>query len=66
MNKEFWSVWVNGLHHLVIPYSQTSVETCENLTNAGFNEIWDSAPSEFDGAQYAAKYAGAVIPVQKS
>lgn len=34
------------------------------LDEAGFLLVWDSAPSEFAGANYAAKFYAAPTPVQ--
>ena len=58
-------VFVKETHHLVIPDEQCSFETLENLKSEGFELVWDSAPSEFKGAQYAAQNYGAPVPVEK-
>lgn len=61
----FFHVFVKGDHCLVIPDEEATYETYNNLRDSGFQHIWDSAPSEFAGAEYAAKHYGAVIPVTR-
>jgi hypothetical protein len=53
-------------YHLVIPDEQNTFETQENLTAYGFSHVWDSAPSAFAGANYAAIYYGCPVPVDQS
>lgn len=63
-NTGLFQVFTNDKHHLVIPDSECTFETLENLSANGFDLLWDSAPTEFEGAKYAASF-GAVIPVTR-
>ena len=60
-----YQVFTKDTNHLVLPDAECSFETLENVSHAGFQLVWDSAPTEFEGAQYAAREYGACVPVQK-
>lgn len=60
--KTFFWVWVIGTYHLVLPDEQCTFETIMNLQLYGFELVWDSAPSAFNGAEYAAREYGAPVP----
>lgn len=60
-----FNVYVNGRHHLVIPDEENTFETQQNLEQNGFTLIWDSAPSVFAGAKYAARSYNAPVPVER-
>lgn len=57
----FYLVFVRGSNHLIVPEGQADIMA---LDEAGFLLVWDSAPSEFAGANYAAKFYAAPTPVQ--
>jgi hypothetical protein len=61
-----WWVFVKGDHNLTIPNEESSFETQENLAREGFELVWDSAPSEFEGAKYASQNYGAHVPVPRT
>ena len=60
-----WWVLVKDQEHLVIPNAQATMETIRDAEMAGFKIVWDSAPSEIEGARYAARAHGAPVPVNK-
>jgi len=62
--SELFQVFTKGDYHLVLPDSECTVDTLQNLEMNGFTLRWDSAPSEFAGAKCAANY-GAYVPVTR-
>jgi len=61
----FYQVFINGVNSLVICDDECSFQTVRNLESQGFELVWDSAPSEFKGAKYAAEFYGAFLPVAR-
>jgi len=58
-----FQVFIKGFNSLTIPDEHCSFETLENLETKGWERVWDSAPSEWRGAFYAASAYGSVVPV---
>lgn len=56
----FYEVWVRGIHHW-LRFSTRRGER-ERLEAVGWRLVWDSAPSPFLGARYAAQQYNAPCP----
>lgn len=61
-----WNVFVSEQYHLLLSDEECDFETIAGLFDSGFELVWDSAPTEFEGALYAGREYGAYVPLDKA